>query len=306
MNCQFVFTNTGNALLEVSEVSPACGCMKAGEWSRKVEPGKTGSIAVQYDSHHYTGAFGKSVFVTCNDSSQAKVMLEIKGTVWRAIELNPSAAGLSLTSETPSNAVTVKILSNLDQPLNITNISIDNAAFALELQTNQPGKQYELLVKTAPPFPTSTQQGHITLKTTATNMPEISINARANVLPLVMPIPYLIRVPSLPLTNSFPYTIWVRNHGSNSLSVFEPVINAKGVNVEVKEEQPGKQFALHLNFPPGFDVAAGEQVELSVKTSNPKFPTIKVPVVPPARVATPLIPPASAGGSPTSAGQAAK
>ena len=44
VNCVFVFTNTGNVLLELSEVTPSCGCLKLGEWTRKVEPGKTGSL----------------------------------------------------------------------------------------------------------------------------------------------------------------------------------------------------------------------------------------------------------------------
>src|SRR6185436_4097595 len=51
VDCKFVFTNTGNAVLEVSAVNPGCGCMKAGEWTRKVEPGRTGIIPVRYDSH---------------------------------------------------------------------------------------------------------------------------------------------------------------------------------------------------------------------------------------------------------------
>ena len=32
-------------------------------------------------------------------------------------------------------------------------------------------------------------------------------------------------------------------------------------------------------FPQGFQVPRGQQVELSVKTSNPKFPVVKVPVM---------------------------
>src|SRR5436190_15616324 len=38
---EFVFTNTGTALLEITGVQPGCGCTTAGEWTRKVEPGKT-------------------------------------------------------------------------------------------------------------------------------------------------------------------------------------------------------------------------------------------------------------------------
>jgi len=286
VNCLFLFTNVGNALLELTDVSPSCGCMKVGEWSRKVEPSHSGSISVQYDSHHYNGPFGKSVFVTCNDSNQSKVFLEIKGTVWRPVQLTPEYAVMELNSEVPSNSTSVPIVSNLEQPLMITNILNDNKAFAVELETNQPGKEYHLVVKTAPPFPTIMQQGHVTLKTTATNLPEISINTRANIVPLVMPIPYLIRMPPAPLTNAFPYTITVRNNSTNHVTLSELAVNASGVDVQLKEDPAGKQSTISLNFPVGFEVPLGDTVELSLKTSHPLVPVIKVPVVQPPRPAT--------------------
>src|SRR5437899_12094401 len=46
----FFFTNTGNALLEVSDVRPSCGCTAAGAWATQVEPGKFRSIPVQVKS----------------------------------------------------------------------------------------------------------------------------------------------------------------------------------------------------------------------------------------------------------------
>src|SRR5262249_8072316 len=43
----FIFTNTGNAVLEIRDVKPSCGCTTAGQWDRLVQPGKTGSIPVK-------------------------------------------------------------------------------------------------------------------------------------------------------------------------------------------------------------------------------------------------------------------
>src|SRR2546421_644196 len=39
----FIFTNTGDAALELTAVQPSCGCTAAGEWTKRVEPGKTGT-----------------------------------------------------------------------------------------------------------------------------------------------------------------------------------------------------------------------------------------------------------------------
>src|SRR4051812_30773663 len=35
----FVFTNTGQAVLEITAVRPGCGCTTAGAWTHQVEPG---------------------------------------------------------------------------------------------------------------------------------------------------------------------------------------------------------------------------------------------------------------------------
>src|SRR5215831_12803038 len=43
----FVFTNIGTETLEIKNVRPGCGCTTAGEWTKKVEPGKTGTIPIQ-------------------------------------------------------------------------------------------------------------------------------------------------------------------------------------------------------------------------------------------------------------------
>jgi hypothetical protein len=40
----YIFTNVGNAVLEINGVRPACSCTAAGDWFKTVEPGKTGTI----------------------------------------------------------------------------------------------------------------------------------------------------------------------------------------------------------------------------------------------------------------------
>src|ERR1035438_6336648 len=42
----YVFTNTGDGLLILTAVQPQCGCTAAGDWTKQVEPGKTGLIQI--------------------------------------------------------------------------------------------------------------------------------------------------------------------------------------------------------------------------------------------------------------------
>src|SRR5438046_2725152 len=83
----FVFTNTGRATLEIGDVRPGCGCTTAGTWTKKVKPGRTGIIPLEFNSGNFSGAVGKQGTVICNDPKQTNVLLEIHGTVRKPIEL---------------------------------------------------------------------------------------------------------------------------------------------------------------------------------------------------------------------------
>src|SRR5207244_9949725 len=65
----FIFTNTGEAVLEITAVKPGCGCTTAGEWTKKVEPGKTGTIPIQVNvaATWPSGPITKYITVESND-----------------------------------------------------------------------------------------------------------------------------------------------------------------------------------------------------------------------------------------------
>ena len=64
------------------------------------------------------------------------------------------------------------------------------------------------------------------------------------------------------------------------MELSDVAVNAEGVKVEVKETQPGKLFAIHMDIPSNFQVRPG--LELAAKTTHPKYPVFRVPIVGPA------------------------
>jgi len=286
----YVFTNVGGAMLEVSNVQASCGCTTAGEWTRQVEPGQTGSIPIQFNSGSFSGQVAKSITVTCNDTNQPTVALQIKATIWKPIDVTPQFAMLHVTADAPSNATTVRIVNNEDAPLTLSAPESSNPAFAAELRTNQPGKEFQLIVKTVPPLAAGMVQGQITLRTSSTNMPVINVTAFANVQAAVTVTPSQITLPAAPLANSIPSNISIRNNGTNTLVLSEPAVNAKGVEVQLKEIEAGRLFTLTVSFPAGFEIAEWQKVEVSVKSNHPQFPIVTVPVIQPPRPAPSAMP----------------
>ena len=230
--------------------------------------------------------------MTCNDPNQPVVTLQIKGNVWKPVELTPPYAIFNLTAETETNATAaVRIVNNEESPLTLSTPESSNPAFAAELRTNQPGKEFQLIVKTVPPLPAGSVQGQITLKTSSTNMPVLSVSAFANVQAVVTVMPSQITLPTGPLANALTTSLSIRNSGTNTLALSEAAVNAKGVDVQLKELQPGRYFTLTVSFPAGFEMVRGENVEVSVKSDHPQFPVIKVQVIQPPRPAPPVVPP---------------
>ncbi|SFT53886.1 Protein of unknown function [Lishizhenia tianjinensis] len=77
---EFVFTNTGNQPLMISNAKGSCGCTVP-EWPKEpIAPGATGVIKVKYDTKR-AGQFSKSVTLTSNAVNSPTMVIRIKGVV---------------------------------------------------------------------------------------------------------------------------------------------------------------------------------------------------------------------------------
>jgi len=90
------------------------------------------------------------------DPGQSNVVLQIKGTVWMTIDVTPSMAIFNTSSEIQTNETKiVRIVSNLEEPLELSDLQCTNRSFQTELKTVRPGKEFELRITAVPPFPST-------------------------------------------------------------------------------------------------------------------------------------------------------
>ncbi len=296
MKHEFVFTNVGAATLEISEVRPGCGCTTAGSWDRRVEPGKTGRIPLQFNSSGFSGSISKGATVTCNDVTQSNVYLTVKGNVWRPIEATPQSAYFNISDEAPTNTTRlIRIVNNTESNVTLEDPVCTNRAFRAELRTVKPGKEFELAVTVQPPFDLPRPQATVTVKTSLTNAPLLSIPAYAYIQPAVSVIPSQLMLPAGPLKSALQPSVTIRNSGTNTLTLSDASVNLEGATVSIKEVQPGRVYTLSLNVPAGLQLQPAQKVVASVKSNHPRFPLLQVPVFQSARtqssVSTPVATP---------------
>ncbi len=276
----FVFTNTGTATLEIKDVRPGCGCTTAGTWDKRVESGKTGVIPLQFNSASYSGTVAKSTTVSCNDPGQSNVVLLMRGSLWKPIDVTPSMAVFNLSTDNLTKQSRVlRIVSNLDEPVTLSAPQCTNRAFQTELKTVRPGKEFELHITAVPPFPATALTVPVTMKTSSAQIPTLSVNAYLRVQEPIQVTPSQITLPTGSLAAGISSTVAIRNVASNSLALSEAKVNVPGGEVRISELQPGRLFSLMLNLPAGFRVKPEQKIEVTVKSNHPRFPLIKVPVV---------------------------
>jgi hypothetical protein len=273
----YIFTNTGDRTLELTGVK-ACGCLTL-DYTKKVEPGKTGSVPIGFNSAGYGGPVMKTISVTCNDRVNPGPVLQFKGTIWRPIDVTPQFAVLNLTADAPLTSTTVVITNNLVQPITISPPECNNPAFTAELKTIQPGRDFRVVIAPVSRLPAGNAQAQVIVKTSATNMPAIPITVYANVQATVSINPPQIALQPAPLAQQQTVALSLVDNSTNAMVLSEPTVNAKGVDVRLQEIQPGRQFTATLNFPQGFEIVAGQKVELTLKTTLPMLPTLKVPIL---------------------------
>ena len=287
----FVFTNTGTATLEISGVRPTCGCTTSGTWDRQVAPGTTGSIPIRFNPSSYSGTVVKTIVVTCNDPTQPNVILQLKGVIWRPIEVSASTLFFNVINDAETNETkVVRIVSNLDEALTLSPPQCTNRAFQVALATVRPGKEFELRVTAVPPFGPALTQAPITIPTSSAKMPSIIVNAYGMAQPAVMVMPTQLVLPAGPLTGPVRTALMIRNNGRAPLKLSDGSVNVTNAQVQVIETLPGRLFNVGVIFPTGLLLQPGQKILVSLKSDHPKYPLISVPVFQQARPAVPRPP----------------
>jgi hypothetical protein len=109
--CEFKFTNTGDSLLKITEVSKTCGCTPYTLTKREYQPGESGILKVEYHASKQPFSVKKTLFVSSNDKSKPQVELTIIAEIVTKIDYNPKKLDLVLNKENAGcPAITIRSL----------------------------------------------------------------------------------------------------------------------------------------------------------------------------------------------------
>jgi hypothetical protein len=276
----FVFTNTGDQPLELQDVVSSCGCVAARNWDRRAEPGKPGAIPVIFTASGIGDNVTKPIRIVCNDPTQSNLVLYVKAAIFKPIDAVPAIAVFNFGPDFQTNETRlIRLVSNLEEPVTLSEPVCTNRSFRSELKAVKEGKEYELAVTVFPPLGPGSTYAPVTLKTSTSKMPLVTVTAYAIVQPALAVSPPRIILPPAPLAEPSPVTVTIQSRSTNALALSEPSLNAPGAQVQLREVRPGRLFELVLTFPAGFKAQIGESIEARVKSNLQQQPLIRVPVM---------------------------
>ena len=122
-NCEFKFTNVGEAELKITRIQSTCGCTVPQLKKKNYAPGESGTIKVTFRTPTRQGNTTKRLYILSNDKKNPRMTLTLKATVELKVTFNPKSLKLSL-----------KALNAGARPITIK--SNDGRAFAIESITS--------------------------------------------------------------------------------------------------------------------------------------------------------------------------
>ncbi|MCG8532738.1 MAG: DUF1573 domain-containing protein, partial [Desulfovibrionales bacterium] len=176
----FWFKNTGTGPLELLKVKPACGCTKASEHDRIVQPGERGKIPIKMATDKFNGPVSKTVTVHTNaPDAGSKITLRIKGDVWQVVSVTPAQMYFGRLSQQAISEKPLKkkvvIKNNVLAHAKLTNVRSSNPAFKPEIKTLEEGKRFELEVTVGETTRSGPNNGNIEIDTGLADKPTIKI-----------------------------------------------------------------------------------------------------------------------------------
>jgi hypothetical protein len=181
----FKFTNKGDAVLEIKDVQPSCGCTSAVPTPNKLAPGRNGSIEIKITTASLTAGTGKktdlakTVTVTSNDPKNPILTLTITGVV--APEISLSEPSIWFGSNAQGREITKEMFADIaaDRDVKILAAKSEDPWVTVSLQP-MPGndKRVKIILTQKADAPPGIHSGEVVLKTTSQVKPLLSFTVR--------------------------------------------------------------------------------------------------------------------------------
>lgn len=286
---QIRLRNTGDAPLQILEVTTGCTCTTGSVTKSTLQPGEEDVLKIAFDTTRTRDRFPERQLTIRTDApGRENVHIRIKGESKPLIEFDPPLMrGAILIGRVPHDVpknLEFDIKVTYDKPVNLKLSDGENPWYDFALREMQAGQHYKLLLISKTPFKIGQMKTSVKLATGMEAPGELEIPLDGFALDRVMAIPDYIRVPqgrSVPTD----YNLMIIFRKELPLEVQKISGNFPGVEIKsMKPPRPlrgGESFNMieaKVTLPPGSAIPVDGSGKLSVSTNVPGYELVIVPV----------------------------
>lgn len=143
----FPFINTGEASIEILDVSSSCGCTTALPSKRVFSPGESGEISATFDYGGREGKHRKSIRVETNQEETEHIFLTLEVNIPTVMSVSPSVVMWNRKTESEFAAKEVTIESHIEGNLKIVEVVSSSEVFSHEVKVLKEGKKFSVAIK---------------------------------------------------------------------------------------------------------------------------------------------------------------
>lgn len=170
----FRLKNLGPDTIDITSVTPACGCTAVLASTPRLGPGEEGGVEVALDTYKLSGSQAKTVIVRSSDVVRPELVLTVHGTVANDLKAAPSRVYMG---RLPAGAVVSQHIDVETKP-NVEITSVASESNRLQVQTtplDPPQRGVRVRVTLLPSAATGTFDDRIVISSTSTRQPTVTI-----------------------------------------------------------------------------------------------------------------------------------
>lgn len=181
----FVIRNSGDAQLQIKDLSISCGCTAAKPSSSLIAPGKSAEIHVTFDSTNFAGKVQKSVVVVTNAGKTPNVTLHMVGNIVEELQISPRQLSLGKLSPGVAKQSTVTVTNRGGSSVKLLSVKTTSSTLQIKaiIRKNEikPGETGSIEVTVTPRPNAKLFSGYLHIMTDSAQKKEITVPIYASV-----------------------------------------------------------------------------------------------------------------------------
>jgi uncharacterized protein DUF1573 len=279
----FAIRNEGDAVLEITNVQPACGCTVA-EFDKTIAPGQTGKVHTVVDTTNFNGPIAKGVTVFTNDPDTPQLELTVRAKVEPHISVKPGYARYITVQGEPLEGDIAQTLWTPDgTPMEITGVESPWPFLKVTYREAKPdervpdvtGKQWRVEMMLSNDARVGPLADYVTVHTNHPQQKIVQIPVTGFVRPVIAVTPPVADFGTIELKEPLRKALNIRNFATEPIKITGVEQNLKGIDAKLEPLEEGREYQVRLVVNPGLGKGAFNG-KLKIHTDSPKVPLLEV------------------------------